>query len=347
MAKIILRANPDSNKLTSYVSYEQRKVVKDERGNETEQKQRMAYSRTPGTKLLICANPSMKKRGRLNTGLDIEVSNPYMEVTNFTDKQLEVVLKGKEKALLQHVLEYKWKRPFNYYHDNNVDTLHNPKADPDKISPFQKDEFMLELTQDTHIIDTNSEYGDVMQHIIKRNSLVANSYEERNSNTPYYISKEQEEEEKKKAKTLSSDYAISQLVDLQEKYSDQMIDFCKVLDLNLKNLNPSKSYNLIREFVLKHSENTKLFSMMYDMWANPSTKVNFKARVILRDAIDKGIVVKDGATYVWYPPKDENGNLQDKREFINYVGENSILEFLSAEKFAKFQKQVLEQIKRK
>lgn len=346
MAKLFIRVNPDANKLTEYVNYQKKQTTKNDDGTTSDVTSKLNYARTPGTKIRICANPSMRKRGRLNTGLDIEVVNPYSQANTFTDPQFERVLKGKDKALLQHILEYKWKKPFNYLTDETTDPLTVTKENLDKLNPFEKGVYVFELSQNTHTLDTSTEFGDIMQYVLKANSLIANSFEERNSNTPYYISHEAEEETVKQTKSLEVDMAISSLVALHKSSPDELITFCKVLDLNYSNANNIKAYNLIKDYIQKNQSNATFFNRMYGMYENPSTKVEFKARAILRDAYEYGIIVKEGASWIWYPPKDDEGNIQEKREFIEYSGNDSIIEFLSSEKFAKFQKQILEQIKR-
>lgn len=346
MAKIYIKPNPEVNPLVGFIKIEEKRTTKDAKGNEVTETDYIQnkFTRAPGTSVRICANPSMSRHGNLNHGMDYEIPNPYKDYDLFTDPKFEAALKGREKAKVQHILEFKWGKQFNYLTNQFVDPTE--VSDTKEIPVLMKGDYTLELSDGATILDTDTEFGEIMSYIIRANSLIANSYEERNSTTPFYIAHEAEEAKVKQQREAMSDRSLAKLVDLFDNNKEELGKFCKALDIPKRATTAEAAYNELKNYIKRSVDNAKLFVSLYTMWSEPATKNEFQARVLLYDARYHGIILKDGATYTWQRPKSEDGTPQKPMEFTKYTGENSIIEFLSHPKFGNEQNELLEQVTR-
>lgn len=346
MAKIYIKSNPDVNPLIGFLKIEEKRTIKDAKGNETTSIDYIEnkYTRAPGTSVRICANPSMSKHGNLNHGMDHDIINPFKDHETFADPKFEAILKGKEKAKAQHILEFKWGKPFNYLTNQFVDPVE--VADAKDIPALMKSDYTLELNDGTTILDTETEFGEIMSYIVKANNLIANSFEEKTSKTLFYIAHEAEEAKVKQQREALSDRAVAKLVMLYDNHKDELYKFCKVLDIPKKMSNHETAYNELKNYIKRSLDNAKMFMSMYGLWEEPATKNEFMGRVLLYDARYHGIIRKDGATYIWDRPRTEDGTPQKPLEFTRYTGENSIIEFLSHPKFGNEQIEIQEQVAR-
>src|SRR5690606_7554750 len=123
MAKIFIKPNPNITPLQGYVKIERNQQRKDVNGNkftDTDYVQDK-YSRAPGTNVRICANPSKSLHGNLASGMLEEILNPYAENQVWYDKKFQAVLEGKQYAKLQHILEFKHGKEFNYLTNQVID----------------------------------------------------------------------------------------------------------------------------------------------------------------------------------------------------------------------------------
>lgn len=350
MAKILIKPNPDVTLLANYAKYNATRISHDAGGTVQQQPEDISkrYTRAPGTMFRICANPSMKKNGNLNTGLDIEVPNSFSDVTQFPDSRFKDMLQGKPTALLQHILEFKWRKPFDYLTDRIQDTRDVPAKDITKmLSAFERGEYVLELKDGITTIDTETEFGDIMQYIIRANSLIANSYEELTPNTPFYIAHEAEEAKVKTLNTTITHRAIRVIIDLHDSDNGELLNqLCKAVDSKRRNMTKEIAYQTLNVYINERVENAKAVLAAFELYSNEQTRPLFMARVILYDARYHGIIRLNGATYTWMPPRSKEGMPRDEKVFDRYSGENSIIEFLSHPRFAEEQAEIIEQIKR-
>lgn len=345
MAKIFIKPNPNVNPLVGFATLEQRTVKRDSQGVETTERENITkrYTRAPGTSQRFCANPSRKLHGNLNHGMLDVVTNPYKEDTIFSDPNLERILKGKDTAMKQHIMEHKWGKPFNYWTNQVVDPMEVEAKD---LPALMKAEYTIELNDGVTVLDTTTEFGDVMYCILVANEQIANSYEEMNSKTPFYIAKEEEEAERKQQREAIQDRCLAYLIDLFDNHKKALFDFCKALDIRKRPTSDNSAYNELKSFIKRSKDNAEFFKKMYNMWSDETTKPSFTARVMLYDARENGFILKDGPSYTWYPPTSEEGEPRESITFDRFTGSNSVIEFLSHPKYQNEQAMLLEQISR-
>lgn len=349
MAKLFIKPNPNVNPLVGFIKLEEKRTVKDKvTGTETVDREYIdkRYTRAPGTSVRLCANPSRKLHGNLNSGMLHEIVNPYKDKETFSDPRFKDVLMGREKAKAQHVLEYKHSKPFNYYTNQFIDTTFLDKSQLDKIPALMRAEYTIDLKDGTTVLDTTTEYGEIMSYILRANEQVANSYEEISGKTMFYIAAEEEEETRKQKREALKDRCVSYLVGLHDDNQYLLPSFCKALDIRKRVDNPTAAYNELKRYITRNNDNASMFKTMYEMWTEEATRPAFTARVMLYDARYHGIVLKDGPTYTWDRPNTEEGDPVESMTFDRYTGDNSIIEFLSHPKYQKEQKEMQEQINR-
>lgn len=347
MAKIFIKPSADKTPLLGYVRLEKKSTLRDKvSGSEVTETEfvEKKYSRAPGTSVRICANPSIKLHGNLNSGMLHEIANPYKDHKVWADKQFQAVLEGNDKAKVQHILEFKYNKPFNYLTNQFVDPF---VTDAKDLTALMRGEYTMELNDGVTVLDTDTEHGEIMSYIIKANELIANSFEELTGNHDFYIAKEQEEEKVRLLKEAVTDRAIAALVRIYDGTNREvLIEFCKALDIRKVRLTADSAYNELKAFAKRSKENAKFLLETVELESEEATRNVFKARVMLFDARDCGAILKEGASYVWYPPNNDEGIAQKSISFDRYSGDNSIIEFLSHPKFANEQKEILTQIER-
>lgn len=349
MAKLFIKPNPNVNPLLGFIKLEEKRTVKDKRnGMETVDRENIdkRYTRAPGSSFRLCANPSRKLHGNLNSGMLHDAVNPYHNTESFADPKFKEVLYGKEKAKVQHILEYKHNKPFDYYTNQFVDVTFLDASTIDRIPALMRAEYTIELRDGTTVLDTNTEYGEIMSYVLRANELVANTFEELSSKTPFYIAAEEEEAARKQKREALQDKCIAFLVGLHDNNQEQLSSFCKALDIRKRVHNSSSAYNELKNFINRSKDNATVFKRMFEMWNEEATRSSFTARVILYDARDHGFILKDGPSYTWHRPQLEEGGRLEPMVFTKYTGDNSIIEFLSHPKYQMEQKELLEQISR-
>jgi hypothetical protein len=347
MAKIYIKPNPNVNPLAAFVRLEQKRTIADRESSiETTEVENISprYTRAPGTSYRICANPSEKLHGNLNHGMSHEIPNPYKDHTTFYDDKFRAVLEGKDKAPVQHILEFKYNKPFNYFTNQVADAFTTPH---NELPILMRGDYTLELEDGTTVLDTDTEFGEVMSYIVRANSKIANSFEEITSFTPFYIAHEAEEAKIKQQREAIADRAIAKLVSIFDSpQKPDLLKFVKALDLPKRPTSPETAYNELKQFIVRSGENAKLFIQIYEMYTEEATRNVFEARVLLADARQYAFITRDGATYTWHRPNSEEGIPQKPLTFSKYTGENSIIEFLSSKQYLNEQAELKQQIAR-
>jgi len=289
-------------------------------------------TRAPGTKQTICANPSRRLAGALNTGLTDMVVNIYKDLKNYATPDWEKMLKGKEEILLQTLLEYKHGKAINYY-TNQPFRGTGDKSDVDKIPFFQTGEAQLSLNDGATILDTENPLDEIKYHICLANNIVANNYNEITGETQYVITSEEEEGKEKASKGKKIDKAISHIVDLEDKNDDTLIKFCKAIgdEVAKKGMTRPQAYNDLSAFVRSTSTRLAHFESIYKMYSETATRARFEALAFLRDLEDYGIVSNRGSKYVWYKPQEEDGKQPVP---LTFDRKEEMLDFLTDPKFS-------------
>ena len=335
-SKVILLPNP---KKKSAVKFDIN--IEDREGRVIEKLESNDITRAPGTRFTLMAIPSAKLGGFLDTGLTDYVVNPYKEYTSFKSPEWERILKGQDMVLRQHIMEYFWNKPINYY-TNEVIVERMPTDDRDRpMRFFQSEASMLDLEDGSNSIDLSTELGMIKYFMALADPMIANSYEEITPETAYYIARVDEENERKTKSAKKVDSAVARLYELSENYPTTLIQLCKVLGINRK-VNATTGYEILSYNIKNEKDFVENFIYYYDMWKEESTRPLFEARAFLWDLLEYRVVSERSNKYTWYPPKDETGK---QVEPLTWERKEELLDFLSNPKFKREQGEMLEQIK--
>ena len=278
--------------------------------------------------------PRNHDNGRLLTGLDVMVANPYKNDESFHAEWAEKIFKGKDEALLQHLLEYEHNVPFDYY-TSLIPAGLLPK---ENRKFFQTDERFFRLDNSVTIINMANPRDRVLYYALiardkKINPTVAASYDElingqNTQNCRWYFIDEEEKQAVKMNKTKMRNKIIAAIEAIAEdKKERSIIDMIKVMgvqEASEQNMTAKRAYIVLNDYVEKGEEYAKLFMDNFEIWKDKIRKAEFEAYADIFDMVLFGLVrIKNGKYEVIV--RDKTGNSETKlfpnrtqfaREFI-------------------------------
>lgn len=292
-------------------------------------------TRAPGTRFTFMCQPSKRKAGNFNTGLDIKIINPYKNADSYRVvpplfSSWESLLKDKDIITLQTFLEYKHGRNPGYYSDqNDVEAFKKvfKNEDLNKIPFFQTAAAGIDLNDGMTLLDMKNPIHEVLYFSMRASSLIANAFDQLTPESLYYISLDTSDiESSKMMKEKILDKATAFLVDIENK--GKTLDFVYFLGLYRKGLesNSNHLYNTLKNYLRTNLDTAKYFESAYNMFDNPATRPMFSAGVLLGELVAYHIIRPRGSKYHWMPPKDKDGSL---REEIVWHRKSDVLAFLS------------------
>jgi len=334
MAKIYLKPTPR----TSAVKISELKNLSAENG------QANVGKTIKKTKILPhCADgiPALynKNIGGFNTGLNVEVDNPYYNSDTALPNEFEY-LKTKPKALLQEVLECKHDRPKGFY------TNRMPRREDKERTFFQ--DYKVFLKDMTNILDTASPHDELAYYMLKASKFVAESeLDWKSGKKPqalYYISDEKEEQDKVyqreyiKAKAMSLLTAPEMTPEVMRKFIKYLRNTDKSSKLPQGNVGNESSFLALKDYV-KDLANCKIFIEAYDLMTKSAPgRERFEAIVLLQQLLEAYIVSNRQETYTWNSTKIVLGNRkEDVIQFLLNPEKGPEVEDLEKELKAKYQ----------
>lgn len=318
--KFIVYPNPKRRTVHRY----DRVLRVDAAGREQASTSENNLTRAPYTKFTFMVGISSSKNGKLKTGLNKIVPNPFKDY-NFSNLEWRERLSGLEEAKLQHILEYKHGVPFNYYSDMPVREVFG-KVKEESIPFFQTSESTWDLKDGANIFDTERPKDELAYYAFRESKIIANSFTELNIDSLYYIAKESEEEDRAANQSKIKDKAIAKLTLIEERDDDTLIKFVKALNIPARNINKAQAYNLIRDYIDKSNDNIRSFNYIYKIWDDTNTRARFNALVLFKDYVDYRIITNSGGTkYTWIPPREDSGRQPDP---VKWNNKDQLIEFL-------------------
>lgn len=335
--KVVIRPNPNKRNLLRF----QLITGKDASGRETLEEE-TSNTRAPNTRYTWMVAPSKKLNGYLNTGLNIMVSNPYMNESSYKNDAWRDVLKDKEEVLLQHVIEYKFDKPLDYY-SNKINLSKVMEVEKQKVFNFwQSDLAMFDLADGATVLDLNLERDLVLYYAMKADELFANSYEELSPLTDYYIAAEHEEDVRKASKSKSVDVALARLVEIDNDGDGELIKkFARLLNIGTKGVKKDKIYNTLSASIKENKNDiVSQFQFNYNLWKEPATREDFVARTTLVELTDYGVITQRGVEYSWIPPMVEG----EAQEVMKWTRREDVLNFLVSKEYQPERKLMQQQL---
>lgn len=277
--------------------------------------------------------------GRLKTGLDELVENPYKTFSK--DKitpGFESYIFEKEKIKLQHLLEYKHGVPPNTYTNIVPDDL--VLKNEEKVPFFIKRTHFAKIGDSGLVLNLDKPEDELKYYWLKSSDKCAPSREKiKNGIHEYYIGMENEDEETKVKKMEMVDKAVYAL--MNPELTDEVKEkIAKKLDLVSRINSPQKIYSALSSYIKdSHKEQSQRISSFMDI-INKLDDVVFKeklnAEVLLKDLVDYYIVTNKSNTYEWRSKGIKLGyNKADAIEFLIHPKKQGEVEELQKELKAK------------
>lgn len=288
-------------------------------------------SRAPGASVEYTA--TLRKDGTLATGLDIIVDNPYDDEIFYPDMFFEKVLKGKKKAKLQHVLEYKHSVRFDYYTNrvSKMQSFSSEKVRRDEVPFFQKPEARISLKDGLMTLDLSNPIKEVNYYTLKAHKKIANSLTELMEVNPFathYIINEQEVSKIKSEKVRHKNIIGAAMQDLDSHNDESIFDMVKALEISSGLKNRDTAYEVLDKYANASDKNYEEFIKMYNMWKEPIHREKFLAYAELYLYLSTpGLIVNRGNTYHWSQPTEYAGKTED---FTWYSKQQVVDEFLTS-----------------
>lgn len=261
-----------------------------------------ALYRVPGTSKRV--SPGRTQKG-INTGLDKLIDNPYKELEIYTP-EWEAVLKGKEKVLLQHLLEYEC----GYALDYLTHRIPQGPISSDKIDKkfFETPESKPRLDGNVTFLHLDNPIHKVNYYTLLAHKAVANTWEELldggNDDAEWYIVDDEAKQLRKKSKVIIEVEGGAALNELRKSDSDAIIQCAKALDLSEAsdlNMSKDKAFNAIHAYYNSNRASFDEFMKVYELWKDPVTgRGKFIAMAEIFDYLQKGLISYKNGRYTWY-----------------------------------------------
>lgn len=284
----------------------------------------------PGTAKTI--TPPLTASG-LKTGLNELVDNPYADEDVYFPQWGEKVLKGKEKALRQHILEYKHGKDFNYYTGNIIDRI-EPSNKMSQLPFFMTPHSKVYLSGNVTFLDLNNPIHEVQYYMLKAHNMVANSYSElqngKNLTALYFMVDDAEVSNVKMDKLRKETQAASALEELKAAGDDILVMMAKALGNEEKNLTASRAFTWIYRFYKNGGNQYVQFMKYFEMYKDAGRREYFVAAAKLQEYIDYRIIRKSENKYYWTKPETDDSPV---RVFEWSSKDKVIKDFLLAPEF--------------
>lgn len=249
------------------------------------------------------------KTGRLTTGLDVIIENP------FSDKDIEALapewqyLKGKKQITRQEWLEVKHLRPKGFY---TSETWIKEKHGHDEGMTFMQ-KFIYPLNDGTTLLDTTNVIDELAYYMFLTNyKYVAPSYQaytkglpdgKRFPNATHFIAYEDEDEEIRMTHKAKRNKATAAL-ESEVMNADTQLQVAKSLNWHKDAVTPARLYNAISsriEAAEPKDPNNDIdkFMAKFELLKDAGGRKQLKAESDLQDFLDARVLTSYKETYVW------------------------------------------------
>lgn len=284
----------------------------------------------PGTGMVI--GPALTPTG-MATGLDIIVDNPYSDEVVYSPDWGEKILKGKERALLQHVLEYKHGKEYNFYRSDLMDNV-SGKNDIHKLPFFLKPECKVTLTGNVVFLNMGNPLHELHYYMLRVHPKIAHSYEDLkeglDKNKIYYFSDESQTQDFKMKELRKKNKAISIIEALNENPKD-IIMMARALKFDEIEITQAKAYSYVNEYIKGSDINYATFIKYYELYNDAARRELFIGAAKLQEYMVHGLIRKRDNKYFYIQPET---NLGPMRTFEFQSEDKIINDFLIAPEYA-------------
>lgn len=263
-------------------------------------------TRIPGTTKTIVP---MRTISGLKTGLDVSVFNPYKDEERYKTDWAERLFKGKDKAKLQHLLEYEFGFDFDYLTSNISNEV---IASNERKKFFEKPESRVILKDNINFFNMANPVHRINFYTLLASDEVANSFAELedglNLKAEWYVSDDQEKEKYKLTKIERETKAAAALESLKST-ENAIQQMAKALDLdeaNERNLSSARAARMVYDYYNQNEDSYNKFIELYEIWKDPARRNFIIASAELYDYVKSNVIQYRNGKYTWYK-RNENG----------------------------------------
>lgn len=284
----------------------------------------------PGTSKTIA--PILTASG-LKTGLEKIVENPYKDLDGYSPSWGEKVLHGKDKVALQHLLEYKHGREYNYYTNRHMDTVVKSTELHEKPF-FLTDKCKLRLDGNVVFLNLNNPLDEVRYYMVKIHPFVANSFKDldegKNRKAGYYIVDEEEVMDLKLEKVKRQTKSAAALEEINSKEDSIILTMAYALGIEDRNPSKTKCYKYIHSYYNRSEENYAVFMKFYEMYKDSARRDRFFANGLVQELLNYQVIRKRDSKMYWVMPETDDKPL---RTFEWSSQDKLIMEFILAPEY--------------
>lgn len=256
----------------------------------------------PGT--VKTFKPGITKNGTLATGLDVLVDNPYHNEVVYYPEAFEKLLKGKPKALLQHLLEYKHKKEIGYYTNNVIDRI-NPSDKVSELPFFLTPQCQVPLKGGVMFLNLTNPQHEIWLYSLLASGEVANSYKELDMmpDASYYLVDDSEHLTVKTEQKRRMNVAISALEEVYTDGNGMVVKLAKALENSDSNIDADGAYTWLDGFFKQGEIQYAQFMKFYEMYKDVARRARFLAYAAVQEYMDKQIIRSRENRYYWIMPE--------------------------------------------
>lgn len=245
-----------------------------------------------------------EKTGKLLTGLNEVVSNPYYK----SDKDIPsdfLYVKNLERISLQELLEIKHGVPKGYYTDRAWQP--GDGYNEAKLTFFQK--FKFKLNDGSTILDLSKPLDEIAYYMFKAHPLVANSNKLEDKilkpKAEYYVSDKNESIQEKYTKKKQYNDCVTKLEDnkFTPSYQRKVAKALELFKGDVSTVTDESVYIALDTFLdegyKSKPENLSNFEQVYKLTTSADGRKELEAICLLFDLVSYRIVTDTKGTYTW------------------------------------------------
>jgi hypothetical protein len=282
-------------------------IVNQEGKVQYKEEEPLNLTRVPGTSKTIVP---MRTVNGIKTGLDEFVFNPFRDEERYKIDWAERLFKGKDKAKLQHLLEYEFGFEFDYLTSHIPNEIAPSNKENKKF--FEKPESRIVLKDNINFFNMANPVHRINFYTLLAGRDVANSFSELedglNQDAEWYVSDDVEKEKYKLSRIERETKAAAALEDLK-RHENAIQQMAKALDIDEahdRNLSSTKAARMVYDYYNQNEDTYNRYMELYDIWKDPARRNFVIASAELYDYTKNNVIQFRNGKYTWYK-RNPNG----------------------------------------
>lgn len=247
----------------------------------------------------------------LLTGLNYIIDNPYRDLPSYNPAWGEKIFQGRDKVLLQHALEYKHGKDFDYYTNRLFDRIY-PSDKLAEIPFFATPQSRVPMTGNVMFLDLNNPLHEVWYYILRVHPEIANSYAELKEKPEawYYMVDEIEVGKIRTDIKRRNNTAAAAIEEVYKLSDDSIIKWAKALEIESRNPTKDTAYEFLDNYFRRGDIQYANFTKYYDMFKDAARRARFYAAADVHDYVQASIIRERDNKYYWIKPGTDTSPIQ-------------------------------------